>query len=100
MECNATEVNVKNIIHFFKGIFIGLAVVIPGLSGSIFAVAVGLYEKMLEAVNNLRKSPKESILFLLPIVLGAVVGILASTKFILWVCENYPRQSYIFFIGL
>ena len=88
------------IINFVKGIFIGIAVVIPGLSGSIFAVVVGLYEKMIHAVSDFRKNIKKNILFLLPIVLGAVVGILLSTKLILMLCETYTQQAYFFFIGL
>lgn len=88
------------IINFVKGIFIGIAVVIPGLSGSIFAVVVGLYERMIHAVSDFRKNIKKNILFLLPIVLGAVVGILLSTKLILMLCETYTQQAYFFFIGL
>lgn len=49
------------IINFVKGIFIGIAVVIPGLSGSIFAVVVGLYEKMIHAVSDFRKNIKKNI---------------------------------------
>lgn len=90
----------RKIIDFLKGIFIGIALVIPGLSGSIFAVVVGLYESILNAVNNIRKEFKKSFLFLLPIVLGVGVGILASTKLVLWVTETYIQQSYFFFIGL
>ena len=88
------------IINFVKGIFIGIAVVIPGLSGSIFAVVVGLYEKMINAVSDFRKNIKKNRLFLLPNVLGAVVGILLSTKLILMLCETYTQQAYFFFIGL
>lgn len=88
------------IINFVKGIIIGIAVVIPGLSGSIFAVVVGLYEKMIHAVSGFRKDIKKNILFLLPIVLGAVIGVLLSTKLILMICETYTQQAYFFFIGL
>lgn len=88
------------IINIIKGFVIGIAVVIPGLSGSIFAVIVGLYEKMINAVSDFRKDIKKNILFLLPIVLGALVGVLLSTKVILLLCERYPQQSYFFFIGL
>lgn len=88
------------IINFVKGIIIGVAVVIPGLSGSIFAVVVGLYEKMINAVSGFRKDIKKNILFLLPIVIGALIGVLLSTKLILMICVTYPQQAYFFFIGL
>ena len=88
------------IINFVKGIIIGIAVVIPGLSGSIFAVVVGLYDKMINAISGFRKNIKKNILFLLPIVLGAIIGVLLSTKLILMLCETYTQQAYFFFIGL
>lgn len=92
----------KHFIHFFKGIFIGIAAVIPGLSGSIFAVVVGLYDKMVEAVSTLfrRSHFRKNLVFLLPILLGVGVGVLLSTKAVLWVCENYTGPSYAFFIGM
>lgn len=73
-----------------KGFLIGIALVIPGLSGSMFAVVVGLYERMVEAISSFRKQPLKNIKFLLPIMLGAVIGILASTKLVLWLCEQFP----------
>ena len=88
------------VINFIKGIIVGIAVVIPGLSGSMFAVIVGLYEKIINAISTLRKNFKKNILFLLPIVLGGVIGILLSAKLIVDLCEQYPQQAYFFFIGL
>lgn len=90
----------SKIVNFIKGIFVGIALVIPGLSGSIFAVVVGLYEKIINAISTLKKNLKKNILFLLPIVLGAVVGVLLSAKLIIDLCEKYPQQAYFFFIGL
>ena len=90
----------SHIINFIKGIIVGIAVVIPGLSGSMFAVIVGLYEKIINAINTLRKNFKKNVLYLLPIVVGAVIGILLSAKLIVDLCEEYPQQSYFFFIGL
>jgi len=88
------------ILNFIKGIIIGLALVVPGLSGSSFAVVVGIYDKIIFAVNNLRKQFKKSFLYLLPIAIGAAIGVLASASFVLFLMENFPMQSYAFFIGL
>ncbi len=90
----------KALIKIIKGFLIGVAAVIPGLSGSVFAVVVGLYEDLLLAVSNLRKNFRSSIRYLLPIVFGAALGVLLSTNLVLWVCETYRQQSYFFFIGL
>ncbi len=83
-----------------KGFIIGIALVVPGLSGSIFAVVLGVYEKMLDSISNFKKNIKDNIIFLLPLLFGIAIGILASTKLVLWVCIRYPIPAYLFFIGL
>ena len=83
-----------------KGFFIGIALVIPGLSASTFAVVMGLYDKIIFAVNNLRGQFKASFAFLAPIGLGAAVGILVSAGAIVRIMQAFPLQSYAFFIGL
>lgn len=88
------------IINAVKGILIGLALVIPGLSASTFAVVTGLYDKLIFAINNLRKEFKKSMIFLLPIGFGTALGILASTGAVLYLMDNFGLQSYAFFIGL
>lgn len=50
-------------LNFVKGAIIGIALVIPGLSGSIFAVVVGLYDRLLNAVNHFRDDPKKYAVF-------------------------------------
>ncbi|KRM24419.1 DUF368 domain-containing protein [Latilactobacillus graminis] len=88
------------LINTLKGALIGIALVIPGLSGSIFAVIVGLYEPLLAAIAQFKKDWRQALGFLWPIGLGAGVGILLSTKLILWLCTSYPLGAYSFFIGL
>lgn len=56
------------------GVFIGLAVIVPGVSGSAVAIIFKLYEKLLYALGNILKRFKYCAMFLLPILIGAVVG--------------------------
>lgn len=88
------------IINAFKGIFIGVALVVPGLSGSILALVMGLYEGIIHAISDFRHDVKKNTLFLAPIGIGAAIGILASARIVLWLCQTYPLQSYLFFAGL
>lgn len=57
------------------GAFIGLAIIVPGVSGSAVAIIFRLYEKLLYALGNLFKKFRSCAKFLLPIVLGAIVGV-------------------------
>ncbi|MCL2349955.1 MAG: DUF368 domain-containing protein [Defluviitaleaceae bacterium] len=88
------------VMNVIKGVFIGLALIIPGLSASTFAVVLGLYDKLIFSLNNIRKDFKTSAKFLAPLGIGAAVGILASAGFLLFVVETFPIPSYAFFIGL
>lgn len=56
--------------------FIGLAVIVPGISGSTVAIIFKLYDQFLYAVGNLFKQFKKCFLFLLPIGIGMVLGLL------------------------
>lgn len=56
------------------GFLIGLAVIVPGISGSTVAIIFKLYDQFLYAIGNLFKRFKVCFLFLLPIGLGLIVG--------------------------
>lgn len=60
------------------GFFIGLAVIVPGISGSTVAIIFKLYRKLLFALGNLFKAFKKCARFLVPIVIGLVVGFVAG----------------------
>ena len=52
---------------FILGIFLGLGVIIPGISGSTIAIIFGLYAQLLFAFGNILKKFKKCVRFLLPI---------------------------------
>ena len=62
--------------NFLKGIIVGIGGIAPGLSGSVLLVILGLYQKTLNAIGNLFKDFKKNILFLLPLVLVFVLGLI------------------------
>ncbi len=90
----------KSLILFVKGLIIGTTGIIPGVSGSIFAVILGVYDKMIEAARGIKKHFKKSAFFLLPILLGVVLGVVLMAKPVEIVCEKFPLYSYSFFIGI
>ena len=65
--------------EILKGVFIGVANIIPGVSGGTIALSMGIYEKILGAVNNIWKDFKGSIKTLLPYGIGLVAGIVCFT---------------------
>ena len=83
-----------------KGMLIGVANIIPGVSGGTMMVSMGVYEKIISVVNNLFKDIKKSILTLLPLGIGMVLGVAVFSFIIPWCLEVYPFPTSFCFIGL
>lgn len=83
-----------------KGMLIGVANIIPGVSGGTMMVSMGVYEKIIGVVNNLFKDIKKSILTLLPLGIGMVLGVAVFSFIIPWCLEVYPFPTSFCFIGL
>ncbi|WP_167955740.1 DUF368 domain-containing protein [Anaerosporobacter faecicola] len=90
----------KYLIEIIKGILIGIANIIPGVSGGTMAVSMGIYDKMIYAINNIRKQFKKSIATLFPYIVGAVIGIAALSVVIKYLFTNHPLETSLCFIGL
>ena len=82
------------------GVFIGLAVIVPGISGSTVAIIFKLYDQFLYAIGNLIKDFKRCFKFLLPIGLGAVVGLIAGFIGVKSLLELLPFAVVCLFAGL
>lgn len=91
---------INPLILFVKGIIMGLANVIPGVSGGTLALIMGVYEKMINAITTLFKKFKENVLFLLPLAIGMVAAIYGGSKVIPPCLEKFPLATVLFFVGL
>lgn len=92
------------ILNFLKGIVIGIANIIPGVSGGTLAVVLNIYDKLTESIGSFFTANKEKkieyIKFLTPIILGAIAGILLFSSFINWAYGNYPNLTTAVFLIL
>lgn len=90
----------KFLIDVLKGVVIGIANIIPGVSGGTMAVTMGIYDKMIGAINKIFKKFVESIKILIPIGIGMVLGIVLLSFIIEKMLADYPLQTNCVFIGL
>lgn len=88
------------LFDIIKGMLIGVANIIPGVSGGTMMVSMGVYEKIIGVVNNLFKDIKKSILTLLPLGIGMILGVAVFSFIIPWCLEVYPFPTCFCFIGL
>ncbi len=88
------------ILDFFKGILIGAGAILPGISSGVFCVIFGIYEKLVNSILNLFHDFKKNIIFLFPLVLGGIVGVLLVGKLLNFLFSTYPMPTKFCFIGL
>ena len=92
------------IMEFFgniiKGVMIGIANIIPGVSGGTMAVSLGIYDRLIGAVSGLFKEFKKNIAFLIPIIIGCGIGIVGFTYAIEYLLDKHTFVTCMAFVGL
>lgn len=89
--------NIKLMIY---GAIIGVANIIPGVSGGTMAVILNIYDKLIASISNLRTDFKKSMAFLIPIGIGGGIGILLFSKLIDFCLSRFEIATGLVFIGL
>ena len=90
----------RAILLILKGFIMGIANIIPGVSGGTLAIILGIYEKLINILSCLWKNIKENLKFLIPLFLGMGIAIIAGSYVIDWGLTNFPIATTMFFIGL
>ncbi|WP_408955017.1 DUF368 domain-containing protein [Natroniella sp. ANB-PHB2] len=79
---------------FLKGIPLGIANTLPGVSGGTMALILKIYERLIRGIKRIE------VVVLAPIGLGAVLGAFVSSKVIVNLLDNYPSLMFAFLLGL
>jgi len=110
-----TSINfIEYVFIFLRGLAMGAADVVPGVSGGTIAFITGIYERLLDAINSinlrtLRLLFKEGITaawkqvdgnFLAALFAGIVVSLVSLSKILKWCLDVYPQLLFAFFFGL
>jgi len=82
------------VILFAGGALAAIAMIIPGISGSFLLLVIGLYRTAVQAVSDL------NIQIILPVALGAIVGILSGAAFVRFLLAKVPKETYGAVLGL
>ncbi len=104
----------QNLLISLKGMAMGLAEVVPGVSGGTIAFITNIYERLIAAIKTISSFPikvwKEQGLktfwihidgpFLLTLLAGMIVGLLCGIFVVTWLLEHYPSLIWGFFFGL
>ena len=102
------------LILALKGCAMGMADVVPGVSGGTIAFISGIYEDLIESIRSINAEAVKLIFkgqfrafwrhingsFLLPIFMGIGIAIFSLAKLMTYLLTNHPIQIWSFFFGL
>lgn len=90
----------KFLKDFASGGAIGVAMIIPGVSGGTIAVLLNIYEELIAAVTDVRKRFKESFALIFSVLLGAAVAFAAVIIPLKIALQRAPLPTVMLFAGL
>ncbi|MFV0391481.1 MAG: DUF368 domain-containing protein [Paludibacteraceae bacterium] len=86
-------------IRLIKGVFIGIGFILPGLSGGVLAVILGIYDRILAFLANLKKDFVKNILFFIPVGIGLIIGVFLFSIVVEKAFGKYAAQFVCLFVG-
>ena len=89
-----------NIKQLIKAILIGIAKIVPGLSGTVLMISFNIYDKAINAITRFFDNPKKNFIFLFNLGIGILIGVVLFSKLIKYCLENYYIYTMTLFIGL
>ena len=90
----------NSLLLIAKGFLIGIANIIPGVSGGTLMITLGIYEQVIDTISHFFKDWKKHLQFILPLGVGMVLSLLLFSKIIGVCLDKYPFPTTLFFIGL
>ena len=76
------------------GIIASSAMILPGISGSLILVILGVYKILVEALDNL------DVKIITSFIVGAVIGVISFSKILKWLFKKYKSLAYSIMLGL
>ncbi len=88
------------IVAVLKGTLVGLAIVIPGVSGGSMLLAIGVYEDAVSITSKDKARRRAAIIKLIPYAIGIVLGVVALSFVVTWLLANFEFFTILLFSGL
>ncbi len=99
---------------YLKGVFMGIAEIIPGVSGGTIAFITGIYEELINSIKSINTNTLKLLItfkfsafwravngtFLITLIFGMLTSILVFSRFIVYLLDDHPFKIWGFFFGL
>jgi len=90
----------KDLKNFLNGSVYGIILIIPGISATLFAIILKFYEELIAVVNHFREDFRKNARYLGVFLLGIATGTVLFSSLIVFLLENHPFPTMLFFTGL
>ena len=97
---NTSKTILNWIIAVLKGTLVGLAIVIPGVSGGSMLLTIGVYEDAVSITSKDKTRRRAAIKKLIPYAIGIVLGVVALSFVVTWLLANFEFLTILLFSGL
>ena len=97
---NTTKKILNWIVAVLKGTLVGLAIVIPGVSGGSMLLTIGVYEDAVSITSKDKTRRRAAIKKLIPYAVGIVLGVVALSFVVTWLLSNFEFFTILLFSGL
>ena len=82
------------------GFFLGFSTFAPGFSGSVVAIAMGVYRDLVQIMSNPWVELRRQIRFLIPLLLGALLSLVLFVHIFRALFDRYEKETLLLFVGL
>lgn len=89
----------KHLIKIIKGSLVGMASILPGVSGSMIAAVFNIYQMLVSALNKFTKTPFKAIASVWQYILGIIIGLFLGFFVIRLFLDIAPLPITLLFIG-
>jgi len=98
----------NNLLSLTKGIFLGIALIVPGISAGTMALITGLYSPLISFLSSIQSAIFKRNFFkinhlfipLLPVFIGTLLGLVFAVQWVYSLITTFPILSYSFFSGI
>ena len=87
-------------MDILKGFIIGIGKIIPGVSGSVLAISMGIYDRIIKSISNFFSDIKNNSIFLSKVGIGMIIAITFFSNIIVYLLDNYYLITIFIFVGL
>ncbi len=90
----------EKLMLFIKGMVLGISFILPGISGGVLAISLGVYDKLINSISHFFDNFKENFKFLFTIGSGMFVSVILCILLLESLFEKFPVAAILLFIGL